>query len=101
MKGSFKDIKKLLSRAVDSQNQANPGFPRWGLALSSLTQLLGVQVWQQRPTKGRYFPKNGVTASSFIPKPEDHRLVWKKATEEMRGLKVLGRGREAPGVRAT
>lgn len=57
-----------------------PKLPRVGPSPASLTQLLGVQVWQQRPTKGRYFPRNGVTASSFIPKPEDHRLVWKRAT---------------------
>lgn len=55
-------------------------LPRLGLSPALLTQLLGVQVWQQRPTKGRYFPRNGVTASSFIPKPEVHGLVWKVAT---------------------
>lgn len=32
------------------------------------TQLLGVQVWQQRPETGRwYLPRNGVKTSSFGP----------------------------------
>lgn len=42
-----------------------------------------------------------MTASSFIPKPEDHRLVCKRPHGEMRRFKVFGRGREVPGVRGT
>lgn len=42
-----------------------------------------------------------MTASSFIPKPEDHRLVCKGPQGEMKRFKVFGRGREVPGVRGT
>lgn len=73
---AWKDIRETMAPTTKI-----PQAPRVGLSLTLLTQLLGVQVWQQRPTKGRYFPRNGVIASSFVPKPEDHWLVWKVAAE--------------------
>lgn len=98
---AWKDIREAASRSHGSHNQATHKLPSMGPSPISLTQLLGVQVWQQRPTKGRYFPRKGVTASSFIPKPEDHRLVCKGPQGEMRRFKAFGRGREVPGVRVT
>lgn len=78
---AWKDVMKAMAPTTKIRQA-----PRVGLSLTSLTQLLGVQVWQQRPTKGRYFPRNGVIASSFVPKPEDHWLVWKVAGERDRKI---------------
>lgn len=40
-------------------------------------------------------------ASIFIPKPEDQRLVWKRATREVIKLRVLDRMRSTSGVEIT
>lgn len=37
-------------------------------------------------------------ASNFIPKPEDQRLVWKRATGEVREHRAIDRGRGTSGV---
>lgn len=79
-------------REVVAPTTKLPQLPSVGPSPTLLTQLLGVQIWQQRPTKGRYFPRNGVTASSFVPKPEDHRLVWKVATGRVEDSKPLAKG---------
>lgn len=45
---------------IANADPRHPGIP------NSPTQLLGVQVWQQRPETGRwYFPRNGMKTSSF------------------------------------
>lgn len=36
----------------------------------ALTQLFGVQVWQQRPKSGRYLPRKGMKTSSFCPESQ-------------------------------